>query len=702
MRTGRARPKLACFLLTICFVCLVPRPGIAYEDLGLRLRSTIQDEPELQRGPRLARIDSLEAGWDGLDDDERERRRAEIVRLYSGSDLVKHRVWAAEMGEEHQDGASLARILAGARARERGWNPWGAQRLCRIACESFPDSARAHRELGRLLFDTAATTLDEEGVREARRAFVDAVRCPDAGIEDWRGLAGALLAERRYSEIGRCVPHLVQQPDPTVGELLLAAVGRMGEGLSEEAHQLFESAVRRMSTENQRLFLASDLGPAEDPNHAEWVDSLLRERGRSESTRLLWVRLVETELLFGRPESELHGWQTGPGSLYLRYGPPDDAYYDAPCPTGSCASLEEIVFALQVNHLRERVGAELVDRRPLDALWAWVYDIGGYRVPFFFTRPTVHYTWKASALSVDRAKLVSAKLPILLDPLEEDRELDLAIEHAAFRTPDDRIRAEAVFAIARDENAVGLSDSFRVSFSILDRDGELLEKKTRILEESHRRAAILAPWGEADDGDRAVVGQLAVELPPDEYLMRVEVEDMVTGAYRAHDRRFELQPATRLFGMSDLQLCDLFAELRPGIVVPEEFVKHAHVVIPHPERRTREGQESVYVYFEVYGAFTDARGQAHLDTIYELWREKEFHPSDAGLPRGQRGSHNPVIRADFPDERIGQTASGVVVKGTRFPLDELEPGDYVIAVLVSDRLAHDEARRFLPVSFISR
>jgi hypothetical protein len=189
-----------------------------------------------------------------------------------------------------------------------------------------------------------------------------------------------------------------------------------------------------------------------------------------------------------------------------------------------------------------------------------------------------------------------------------------------------------------------------------------------------------------------------MELLPGTYTLRVEVEDLVDGAYRARDRRFELLPPDRVFGMSDLQLCDLFAELEPGRELPEEFIKHAHVVIPHPGAAARPGQRALFLYFEVYGAVPDERGQVHLDTIYEIWRRSDFHPSDAGLPRGQPTARDPVLRVDFPDERIGRTASGVVVKGTRIDLDELEPGSYVIAVSLSDRLGHDEDRRFLRFS----
>jgi hypothetical protein len=622
----------------------------------------------------------------------------------AGSDLIKHRVWAGEMGHEHGSDVSLQRLLAAARARELGLNPWAALNLLDEAVRAFPDSALSHRERGRIQLSLAARLMERERTRAARRDFIAALRCPDSDSRDWQGLALALVAEGRMEKLDRCVDGLLQDSmDLSPARLLLAAAGRVAQGRSADAENLFRRAMAQLDPATRSVFIRAGL--TENQNDKFWIEQLAVERGATLRSQLWWLRVVQTEVLFG--SSKQAGWDTAPGRLMLRYGRPDATLYDMQCSSGNCIDLETVVQRLSLNHIRRAVETEIKERNPSLPLWIWVYEFAGLRIPFFLQQGGYFSTWHASGRSGIREEELAARLPVILTPSRADHGFDLAVDYAAFRTADQHINTQVSLAVRRGRHAkrtatmgtpaavaaTDLPDSFRATLSVLDSNGHRLDRVVRVLDSRYQRKNLLAPFGQI--GDESVVVQLSVDLVPALYTTRLEVEDLVTGAYRASDRSFELKLPARDFGISEIQLCDFFAELPERGSVPDDFVRYAHVLIPHPEGRAYPGQSQLYVYFEVYGVRTDSAGRVRLDTIYELFARNAFQPFDAGRPRGGYAENPPLWRTEFEDESSGKSPGGVVVKGTRLPLDDFPPGRYVLAVTVNDKLARDEARSFL-------
>ena len=100
----------------------------------------------------------------------------------------------------------------------------------------------------------------------------------------------------------------------------------------------------------------------------------------------------------------------------------------------------------------------------------------------------------------------------------------------------------------------------------------------------------------------------------------------------------------------------------------------------------------ISVYYELYGAATDSGGRARLRIEYEVLSVKGFDPYVGGAGYVDGELAQPLVRAVFEDDRTGTTTGGRVIRGTRLQVAELEPGDYVLIVRVSDRLARRETQ----------
>jgi hypothetical protein len=184
-------------------------------------------------------------------------------------------------------------------------------------------------------------------------------------------------------------------------------------------------------------------------------------------------------------------------------------------------------------------------------------------------------------------------------------------------------------------------------------------------------------------------------LAPAEYLVIVDVLDEDGEVVATRDRRvgFDARMAERDgFGMSEPLLCDAYEEtLRHSDLAPE-FVRYAQAVIPHPELTLHPGQSEISVYYELYGAATDSMGRARLRVEYEVLPARGFDPYVGGAGYLDGELAQPVVRAVFEDDRTGTTTGGRVIRGTRLQVDELGPGEYVLIVRVSDRLARRETQ----------
>jgi hypothetical protein len=408
-----------------------------------------------------------------------------------------------------------------------------------------------------------------------------------------------------------------------------------------------------------------------------------------------WERLAECEVLFGRPLAEVHGWDTAPGKVYLTFGRPHRHYYFPPF---SMRSAEEVGAFTRATDYRNDMMLSLMEAGEYDGVWVWFLKPGEAEIPYVFRRGAQYAPWRSTVYSYTKfAEPLEDALPLALTappPVAHrpEAELRLGARHATFVSSEDHVRAESFLSVQAMNVDPGAE--LTASLVILDEKSHVVERKSGPLRNVEDRTAMLArvpgTSGEVTGG----IAGFGASLTPGRYVFRLEVEDTGHELYAATDQAFWLRARRGGgFAMSDLLLADSFANYHASMQLPAKFVKYARAVLPHPEYRVHPDQRKVYVYYEVYGADVDETGNAHLDTLYEIFPREDFDPLDAGRPEGE-GSQ-PLQRVQFPTERIGRSAEGIVVKGTVVDLSELVEGDYVLAVRVTDRLSRREAQGYV-------
>lgn len=670
-------------------------PAFAYQDLGLRLAS---EDPamrlrDLDMGDRLDRVDEIAAALEqpGADVDS---LLLELGRLYSSSPLMKHRVWALEAVSKLEDPESLAAIRERAFRYGRTWNPWDSKEMFDRLVETYPDSSSTHRIRGVFLLDTALPTLDEERIDEAVESFRRATACDGAGYDDWLGLASALLAANERRELRRVGERLLElDPDRIPGQLF-AAVGCEAWGFDYQAEAYFRGVIGRIHDEDLRAHFLDLEGFL-----AQFQPLLLRDSMLADLVpqRLLgwWVRLVECEVLFGNPDRRIHGWETSPGEVFLLFGRPImHVYY----PPFQRPTPEELTALHHLGDHHTDIAIALWEIGFDDGMWLWILKVGDLEIPYMFSKGAAYASWTptySSEYTFYEPLRNAMPFSLLVRPEEPppDRYLELDVRHATFWSGNESIRAESSLAV----RPVNLTENVPLvaTLTILDASNRVVERLQRELIPQAERVTMLDRLPGASGRVEGSLTQFAASLSPGRYIFRIEVESPDAKLFAATDQGFDLRPWRGVFDISDLQLCDSFVDYEPEMDVPGEFVKYARVVVPHPEHRAHRDQELIYVYYEVYGAEADETGQARLDTLYEVFDRTVFNPLNAGRAGSQWGAEHARLQAHFPEERIGRSAQGIVVKGTAVDVSELPTGDYVLAVRVSDVLGHRETYRYV-------
>jgi len=180
--------------------------------------------------------------------------------------------------------------------------------------------------------------LKRDARRDLETHFREAIALEPASWLPYRALASELVFEADWPTLDRLAREACRALPEDYRPLVLLAVAtvRMG-NLADGAH-LFDSALALMPDTVQWwyrdpesvLSLAETRALAEQPAavRARWADAFWRSRRVSyladENDRLLehYARLSEADELFGIPSLHVAGWNTAPGSAWIRYGRP--------------------------------------------------------------------------------------------------------------------------------------------------------------------------------------------------------------------------------------------------------------------------------------------------------------------------------------------------------------------------------------------
>lgn len=673
-------------------------PGLAtaaYVDLGLRPHWTdaALEAPDLGMRDRLAAIDAIEDPWVAgapLPDS----MLVELVRLYRGSPLMKHRVRAVEL---------LPFLPTEPRLREsiltyrRTFNPWDAEQSVDAWREVAPDAARTHRWKGMLQFQEAMIGLRPALFAQSAAAFRDAVAAPDAELDDWRGLAAALVAARRHAALRPVAEAMLELAPDDVGANLFAALAHEAAGLTSRAAVEFERALTLMEGSVAARFR----NPHRFVVHegAEDIDSGLVVPEAPDADRGWWVRLIESEVLFGDPDARIHAWDTAPGTAYLLFGRPE--FMRAFQGVGSA----DILATPELSPYHDNVVRQMeATRSGLDQrYWVWLVRTQDDRLdPIVFGQFSRFAQWEPSV----RAELemiepaarrgpqwLASSLPTVV---ERDATVGLHLLSTGFHTWQGQMRIESWVATQAEEG----SPARFVRMRLVDAEGTEIDRVQRELVPRYERRSIGAQLRGFPSQAPGWLHGFGAVVTEGEVLVLVDLLDGEGGVLASRDRRlrFDAQEeaaAATTLRLSPALLCDAYSEFGDFDDLPPEFVRHARAVVPHPEPELHAGQQVASVYYEVYGAALDARGLTSLDVEYELFPERAFDPYVLGAGYVDGELQAPAFRAVFPRERTGAARGGLVIKGTRLEVGDLQPGPYVLVVRVGDRITRQEATTLL-------
>ena len=413
-----------------------------------------------------------------------------------------------------------------------------------------------------------------------------------------------------------------------------------------------------------------------------------------------WARLVEADVLFGRPSWGLRGWHTPPGETWVRWGRPTSTWYD-PGGAGSTSRLD----AMGAAGIRFPPEHYLPVNGP--PVWVWTYRWPGTWISFLFTDAARSAQWSPSEASRRTLADLNDQVPIRLPARHQVRPFQLAVSAAVFPRPGEDALVETYVSfqpttailentgaaqqerlMTADRDTIGVVD-----WTLRDEDGRIVDTLQRAVGPATRRSRVLAGLGRtvsvvAEDPYLASIG---ARIPAGRYRVGLEVLDPITGARSAESFSLEVsgpEPGG-LLEISGLQLAAAFTPWQPGLPVPQEFVKYTQAVVPAPDARVAPGTGAIGVYFEVRNLARGADGLSSFDARYSVYRSQRETRELAFRDVPDLEGLELVAPASllFVDESSGVSPEGLVVKGIELDVSELEPGDYVLVVTIEDRLA---------------
>ena len=705
----------------------------------------------LSRHELFAQIDSLQALARRQEGPARAESVYAIAQRLLATNLLKHRRHALELLEEaaRLDPTLYAprRLMAATAARmhyDRQALKWYGQ-----LGRDFPARSLSWRLLGDLHFLLARRTLDAAAFEEAERAHARALRVDPADLEARVRLAGDRAALQRWDGLDTLLAPACRDSVWAAVAFLLRACGRTRRGDERGAWEDFHHALARADSATREVFVygrrffqqsriledqAARLSPDSlaaalrrlDPRWRE-EDGLNAEKALQDSTILrqalenywrgknpwpthlsnqsrlrYWSRLVEAELLFGRPEDGLRGWDRAPGRAWVRWGRPSATLY-LPASNGSRSDdLATFFFEPGMILPPSTVG-----------VWAWDYRSAWNHFSILFEDRVMNGDWLAHDSTARLLRNAQKRQPILLISDAEagdEPSFGIALDTAAFHRPRGATTLESYILVRRKSDSGdarvtgdGKGDGdggFQLEWAVFDEHDRRVEYEKRTVGPADRidrlrRAMGLVP----DDGDAdAWVVSLAADLPPGGYRVAVDVLDPSDGAHRSREVRLVIPLREEgTLSISDLELASTFQGLSGEEDLPPSLVKHAFGILPLVDGVLPADARRLAVYYEVYNLQKGMDGLTHFNVDYRVYRRRGGG-HDWNLHDGDVVDLTPLdpVGARFLDESTAVSGWEHVVKGGALDVSTLGPGRYVLEIVIADQVSGRLARSWAP------
>jgi len=705
----------------------------------------------LSRSVLLTQIDSLSTLYHDESRSDRGRLAYRIAQLYLSTGLLKHhRVALDYLESAMQADSSLfdAQRLRASLAQSMKYSGQ-ARQWYRDLCRAFPQDGRSWRLLGAFDFEQGRRVLDQDQFERAARAYAHAVRVDSTDCRARLGLAASLIGLGKYDTIPRLLGPVRAEKAFSQSALLMSGAAHRALGDEEAAAQDFQRALAHASKEMQETYLygrefldksetirrfAAHLDPEllkqgmkqVDP---QWIeakgldlkkalgDSLVLRQALAEYWRAnnpwpshltnmnrleYWRRLVEAEVLFGRPEEGVKGYQRQPGVAWVRWGRPVNSLYLPPSHAGRLDDLAP--FALDVN---------MVLPPPDVPLWVWGYRQGHYRFALVFEDLAMNGNWSAQKSTAHRMRLAERAAPLAVAPsATTEPGCRVSLSSAAFYRPNGAATLESyleientlpeILAASAGGGAEDRERDFEVEYAVFDAKERRIDHRKRTLGPEDRRSALRAALGLPrlkEDGD-PWLAQFAADLKPGRY--RVAVDLSAAGGEEHQSRELSLlipERSARELSISDLELASTFEALEGESSLPSSMVKHAFGILPVPNGVFSAQEPTLYVYYEIYYLCQDEQGQTSFDVSYRVYHRKDKDHSRVLSRRVVRGlSAVDPLSLSYMEETTAVSPHEHVVKGGMVDISGLQAGRYVLEVAVRDRVCNQVARSYVAFS----
>ena len=336
--------------------------------------------------------------------------------------------------------------------------------------------------------------------------------------------------------------------------------------------------------ESERLAMDSSYWDISDP---------LRLTAVNEARLEFLARVAYSELRFSSPEFRVRGWETDRGVVYVRYGPPP-------------------LIATFSPEVSEIEGSDAIGR----VTYVWWYPETKLRF-VFIGPPAMNYAYFAGNFRSysENARYLA---PVRYDNLKASLRIDsIPVQVARFRADTGALTDMSIYA----DLPVGrmLSD-IDIAQNSLETGLFVTDARRRTV--ASQRDTILTKVRESDVEMQRVWRRV---IAPGDYIYRVESREHATGRSARALAPLEIDrfdPGA--FALSDVLVADRIQPRNPA-VAPRN--RDDFLIVPNAAMRLAQ-KDTMYLYWEVYGATPDSTGTARLEVSLIL--------SVAALDRGAR------------------------------------------------------------------
>ena len=508
----------------------------------------------------------------------------------------------------------------------------------------------------------------------------------------WWALRDRETAPGAHRQGLACAEEALRHAPQDIAVQLLEGIHRHGLGDDERAEIGFRRAIALMDATEQEVFFRppgeADAGAEGDLTRAWRQADPIPLSVVNEGQLEYWYRLALADAFFGDPDRNLRGWETDPGRVLVRYGPPEKRSFEPAYMTGGDASYAK--YPSRGTHPRS------VDMLPTlePPMLTWMCRVGGHAVPMTFRDPTLAGSWRATPETREAIEYLDQNLPAFLMPSAPARGVTVHLLATSFSAGEGRSRVTVTLGLdpATRIGPSSTEPSLAMSIRVTDANGvTVASDRWRVTDEDRCASAPALPLAQATR---------EYPLPPGDYALTAEITGgpgMLPGTVRIPFAVHAFPP--RELAVSDLELLQEGSAECPSPAI----VRAGQLWLPCALPLVGDAR-GLDAYFEIYNLAIDPpTGQQRFQVRYTLLpraytmalaaRETgagEGAPDALGAvaPGAQLDettlTHRNYVDVLFPEERRRGRPGASAIKVAALPVRGLDVGTYELIVTVRD------------------